>query len=331
MGGQPTIKQVAALAGVSPSTVSRVLNGKDEEHMTPETKEKVLAAIEKLDYTPLRAARSLRRQRSQVFAVLVPDISNPFFALLARGVESVAFRAGYAVLIGDSNHSVARESRHLSLLLAERVEGVVFIPVAQPDMDAIRRLSSSGARVVVVDRQVPGLPTVGVDNRAGSALLAEHLLKLGYRAIAYIAGPEGVSTAHERLEGFAEALGGWGVAPVCVHHGGYTYESGYSKAKNILERERPDAVVAANDLMAIGAMTAAEECGLRVPDDLGIAGFDRVPWAELIRPWLTTVEVPISRMGSEAAQMLLDSSIGSLQLPVKLIPGETCARKREGR
>ncbi len=328
MRQRPTIKKVAELAGVSPSTVSRVLNGNDAQHMRPETKARVLAAIDRLNYTPLRAARSLRRQRSQVLAVLVPDISNPFFALLARGVETVAFHAGYSTLICDSNHSEEKETRSLWLLLAERVEGLVFIPVAQPDVGTIERLEQAGVSIIVVDRQVQGLPTVSADNRAGSRMLAEHLLQLGYRDIAYVAGPQDVSTARERLEGFVEALSERGVRPVCVRRGKYTYESGYARAKDVLRREHVDAIVAANDLMAVGAMRAAEELGLAVPKDLGVAGFDRVPWAAFLRPWLTTVEVPANRMGSEAAQMLLEGTVQSLRLPVRLVPGQTCSRRR---
>lgn len=324
---QPTIRQVAALAGVSPSTVSRVLNGNDGQHMRPTTRDRVLAAIHELDYTPQRAARSLRRQRSQVLAILLPDISNPFFALLARGVEAVAFDAGCSTLICDSDNLVPKETRYLSLLLAERVQGVVLVPVAQPDGDAVDRLARCGVRVVVADREVRGLPTISADNRTGSRTLTEHLLELGYRRIAYIAGPADVSTASDRLAGFRDALGDKNMTPVCVCHGQYTYESAYTTAKAILARSALDAIVAANDLMAVGVMRAAEELGRAVPDDLGVAGFDHVPWAAFVRPRLTTVEVPARRMGAEAARMLLEGSVESMLLPVRIIPGETCSRR----
>ncbi len=324
---QPTIRQVAALAGVSPSTVSRVLNGTDGQHMRPATRDRVLEAIRKLNYTPQRAARSLRRQLAQVLAVLLPDISNPFFALLARGVEAVAFDAGCSTLICDSSNSVHKETRYLSLLLAERVQGVVFVPVAQPDRDAIDRLAHCGVRMVVADREVRGLPTISADNRTGSRMLTEHLLELGYRKIAYIAGPADVSTANDRLAGFLDALKVRDMTPVCVCHGQFTYESAYATAKAILARGSPDAIMAANDLMAVGVMRAAAELGLIVPDDLGVAGFDHVPWAAFVRPQLTTVEVPARRMGTEAARMLLEGTVESLLLPVRVIPGETCSRR----
>ncbi|MEW6216220.1 MAG: LacI family DNA-binding transcriptional regulator [Candidatus Bipolaricaulota bacterium] len=324
---QPTIRQVAVLAGVSPSTVSRVLNGNDGQHMRPATRDRVLAAIHELDYTPQRAARSLRRQRSQVLAILLPDISNPFFALLARGVEAVAFDAGCSTLICDSDNLVPKETRYLSLLLAERVQGVVLVPVAQPDRAAIDRLARCGVRVVVADREVHGLPTISADNRAGSRMLTEHLLELGYRQIAYIAGPSDVSTANDRLAGFLDALRARNMSPVCVRHSPYTYESAYATAKAILARSVLDAIVAANDLMAVGVMRAAEELGRAVPDDLGVAGFDHVPWAAFVRPRLTTVEVPARHMGTEAARMLLEGSVESLLLPVRIIPGETCSRR----
>ncbi|MCD6128611.1 LacI family DNA-binding transcriptional regulator, partial [Candidatus Bipolaricaulota bacterium] len=154
-----TIREVAARAGVSVSTVSRVLNGRDAHHMRPETKERVLRAIEELEYTPVKAARSLRRQRTQVIGVLLPDISNPFFSLLARGVESVAFEKGYSILICDSNHDPRKEAVYLSMLLEERVEGLVFIPVGRPATDLIQRLLNHGVKIVVADRRVDGLPT----------------------------------------------------------------------------------------------------------------------------------------------------------------------------
>lgn len=325
-----TIKDVAKRAGVSPSTVSRVLNGTDAEHMRPETKARILQAMEELDYTPVKAARSLRRQRTQVIAVLLPDISNPFFSLLARGVESVAFEEGYSTLICDSNHSVEKESRYLDILLAEGVEGIVFTPVGKPDMERIERLLRRGVRIVVADRRVEGLPTVEADNHGGSRELTEYVLGLGYRRIAYIAGPEEVSTAQDRLLGFQEAMAAAGVEPVLVRHGDFTYESGYELAKAILEleEEKVEAIMCANDLMAIGAIRAIEDKGLPIPDDLGVTGFDHVPWSDLVKPQLTTAEVPAYQLGQEAISRLLDSSGQSCLLAVQIIPGATCARRR---
>lgn len=329
--GRVTIRDVAARAGVSVTTVSRVLNGRDAQHMRPETKERVLRVIEELEYTPVKAARSLRRRRTQVIGILVPDISNPFFSLLARGVASVAFESGYSTLICDSDHSVEKESRYLDILLSEGVEGVVFVPVGRPDMRRIERLLRRGIRIVAADRRVEGLPTVEADNRGGSRELTRYVLSLGYRRVAYISGPEEVSTARDRLLGFQEAMEEAGLAPVAVLFGNFTYESGYELARAILKKGKVDAIMCGNDLMAIGAIRAAEDLALCVPDDLGVTGFDHILWADLVRPVLTTVEVPIHQIGCEAARRLVDGELGGSRrspLFVFLVSGTSVQRRR---
>jgi LacI family transcriptional regulator len=323
-----SIRDVAAHAGVSPSTVSRVLNGQDADHMRPETKERILATIKELDYTPVRAAQRLRRRKTQALGVLIPDISNLYFSLLTRGVESVAFTEGFSTLVCDSNHETERESAYLDFLLSEGVDGIVFVPVGRPDLDLVQRLTDRGVRVIVADRRVDGLTTVDADNVGGSRDLTAYLLGLGYREIAYLAGPEEVSTAEDRLAGFRAAMKKAGQTPAAVVRGQFTFQSGYDHAVAILERRAVDAIIAANDLMAIGAIRAAEDRGVAVPDDLGVAGFDHVPWAALVRPQLTTVEVPAYAIGQEAGRRLLDGSEDSLRLPTTLIPGGTCARRR---
>ncbi|HAF70830.1 TPA: LacI family transcriptional regulator [Candidatus Acetothermia bacterium] len=322
-----TIREVAARAGVSVSTVSRVLNGRDAHHMRPETKERVLRAIEELEYTPVKAARSLRCQRTQVIGILVPDISNPFFSLLARGVASVAFESGYSTLICDSDHSVEKESRYLDILLSEGVEGIVFVPVGRPDMGRIERLLRRGIRIVAADRRVEGLPTVEADNRGGSRELTRYVLSLGYRRIAYIAGPEEVSTAQDRLLGFQEAMEEAGLAPVAVRHGNFTYESGYELARGILEKGKVDAIMCGNDLMAIGAIRAAEDLGLRVPEDLGVTGFDHVLWSDLVQPKLTTVEIPAYNLGQVAIRQFMKADNRNRLLEARIIPGATCVQR----
>jgi LacI family transcriptional regulator len=299
-----TIREVAEHAGVAPCTVSRVLNDHDADHMRPETKERVLAAIRALDYTPVKAAQRLRRQRTHVLGILVPDITNLYFALLTRGVESLAFERGYTTLICDSSHEPEREARYLEMLLAEDVEGVLLVPTGRPD------------------------------NRSASQRLGEHLLRLGYARIAYVAGPAEVSTAEDRLRGFRDALRHAGKKLASLRLGTFTFESGFQCARAILQHEEVDAIVAGNDLMAFGVLRAAEEEGLSVPGDLGVAGFDHVPhvpYATFLRPELTTVEVPVHEMGREAARRLLDGGDGSLRLTTTFVPGGTCIAQRSGK
>ncbi len=330
--GKVTIREVAKRAGVSITTVSRVLNGHDIEHMRPETKARVLAAIAELDYVPVRVAQRLRRQKTQVIAVLLPDISNPFFSLLARGVGSVAFEAGYSTLICDSNHSVEKESRYLDILLAEQVEGVVFIPVGQPMMDKVDRLLRRGISIVVADRRVNGLPSVEADNKAGSYQLTEYLLHRGYGRIAYIAGPREVSTARDRLVGFRAAMADANLEPMAVLYGNFTYESGYENARTILQKHvGVDAIMAANDLMAIGAIRAGEDLGLSVPMDVGMTGFDHISLLEFVEPQLTTVHIPAYQMGQEAMKLFLKRAEKGASveqenqvLETKLIYGKSC-------
>ena len=329
-----TIREVAERAGVAPCTVSRVLNGHDAEHMRPETKERVLDSIRELDYTPVRAAQRLRRQRTHALGILVPDITNLYFALLTRGVESVAFERGFTSLICDSSHDPRREARYLEMLLAEDVEGVLLVPTGRGDASALKRLVARGVRVMLMDRRIVGFPVVEADNRGASRALGEHLLGLGYERMVYISGPAEVSTAEDRLCGFRDAVRSEGGDLADVRRGAFTFESGFDAAREILRHDKADAIVAANDLMAFGVLRAVEEEGLSVPRDIGVAGFDHVPhvpYATFLRPELTTVDVPVHEMGRQAARRLLDGKADSLQLATTLIPGGTCIARRRGK
>ena len=328
-----TIREVARKAGVSVTTVSRVLSGNGTNHMRPETEARVLATIEALDYVPIRVAQRLRKQKTQVIAILLPDISNPFFSLLARGAGAAAFEKGFSTLVCDSNHSTEKESRYLDILLAEQVEGVVFIPVGQPNMKKVNRLLHWGIRIIVADRRVNGLPSVEADNKGGSYRLTDYLLQRGYRRIAYIAGPKGVSTAQDRLRGFQKAMDKANLDPVGIWYGNFTYESGYQYTREIYDSSDVDAIMAANDLMAIGTIQAVQDQGMKVPEDIAVTGFDSVPLAFLVRPTLTTVRIPAYEMGDYAVTMLLDSTANekvanrtTKRIAGELIVGGSCRR-----
>lgn len=325
-----TIKDVAALAGVSVTTVSRVLNGHDTNHMRPETKARVLKAIETLEYTPLRPARSLRRQRTGMIGVVVPDNSNPFFALLARGAETQAFRFGYSIIICDSNHSIEKEQLYLDKLVSEGVEGIIFVSVGSINIKKLSALQKQDIKIVAADRRVPGLPTVEADNKVGMKELTLWVLALGYKRIAYVGGPETLSTARDRFEGFLEALHQAGVKPAKIIRGNFTYESGYEAAKELLHsRPNVDIIMCGNDMMAIGAIRAACEAGLRVPDDIGVTGFDGIPWFQFLYPALSTVEVPVMQIGGEAvSQLMCEEPSQNTVLPVRLIQGESVREKK---
>ncbi|MCK5585212.1 LacI family DNA-binding transcriptional regulator [Candidatus Bipolaricaulota bacterium] len=327
------IRDVAARAGVSLSTVSRVLNDRSENHMRPETREKVLEAIRDLNYAPVKAAQTLRRLRTRTLGIVLPDITNLYFALLARGIESVAFERGFTTLICDSNHQPERETQYLDMLRSEDVEGIIFVPVGIADSKTLNAALDQGIRVVAVDRRIPELPIAEVDNYAASFEMGEYVIRLGYRKIAYITGPETVSTSEDRLSGLSDALASNGIKLPVVCRGDFTFESGYACALNVLSNEKVDAILTANDLMAFGALRAAEELKRSVPKDLGVAGFDHVPhipYATFMHPELTTIEVPIHELGREAASLLIDEKSEGVQLPTKLIYGGTCREHPNG-
>ena len=327
MKRRASIREVAARAGVSPSTVSRVLNGRSDNHMRPETRQRVLEAIEELEYTPVKAAQTLRRARTKTLGVVVPDIANLYFALLIRGIESVALEKGFTTLICDSNHSEQRESQYLDMLLAEDVEGVLIAPVGAPDKERLARLTAHGVHLVAADRRIPGLPAVEVHNHRASYELAKHILRLGYRRIAYVSGPPAVSSSRDRLEGFQRALETEGLELVALRYGDFTFESGCESARRILSAQDVEAIAAANDMMAFGVLRAAEEQGRSVPRDLGVAGFDHVPhvpYATFMHAELTTVEIPIHQLGRAAALQLLSGEKTSLRVETRLVRGGTC-------
>lgn len=301
--------------------------------MRPETRERVLQAIRDLNYAPVKAAQTLRRLRTKMLGIILPDITNLYFALLARGIESLAFERGFTTLICDSTNQPDRETQYVDMLRSEDVEGIIFVPAGNVDEHALQGIRSQGIRVISVDRRIPELPTVEVDNHQGSFELAAYVLSLGYRRVAYIAGPEIVSTAEDRLSGLSTALAAEGLELAALCRGDFTFESGYACALELLKHERIDAILAGNDLMAFGALRAAEELGKSVPEDLGVAGFDHVPhipYATFMHQALTTVEVPVHDLGRTAASMLLDEKDESIQLPTRLIHGGTCRGQMKG-
>lgn len=330
-----TINDVAKKAGVSATTVSRVLNNNAEGHMREETKGKVLKAIEKLNYTPDKYAQFMRKQKSGIVGVIVPDISNQFFSLMVRGIENVFSQNGYAVIICDAENCLEKENKCITTLLQEKVEGVILTPV-YIESDQIKKLIDRKIPVVLSDRKLENvnLPYVGSDGLKDGYKLTQYLIHRGYKKIGFVRGPSEVSTARDRFEGYRSAMEdarlkineGW------ILQGDYTFEGGHQVGNKFAEstREFPEAIIAANDLMAIGIVRALEEKKIKIPQDVGIAGFDNIPISSLIHPKLTTVEIPVYGIGQEAALILLDYIRGNRKrkktksLDTKLIRGESC-------
>ncbi|GIJ67020.1 LacI family DNA-binding transcriptional regulator [Virgisporangium ochraceum] len=294
-----TIYEVAARAGVSPATVSRVLNG---ARVSAESTRLVRTAAAELGFTPNRTARRLRGRTSAVIALLIPDIENPFFTALARGVEDRARAAGYSVVLCNTDEDPARESTYLAIALAEHMAGVILAPAG--DVSDIGALVASRRPVVAVDRGLARLDidAVTVDNRAGGRTAAELLLAAGHTRVACITGPRGVETAQQRLEGWRKATG---AADDLVRYADYRVSGGRAAMADLLGlAEPPDAAVVTNNLMAAGALEALHEAGLRTPD-FGLAVLGDLPFGSFGQRGVQVVDLPARELGAAAAGLLL--------------------------
>lgn len=321
-----TIRELAKVLGVSPATVSRVINHKAQGHVSEEKQELVMKAIVELGYTPSKLAQALRKQRTETLGVVVPDISNPFFSLLARGVETCASKHGFMTFICDSNHSPEREERHINNLISARVEGMVIVPTGEIKRDIFKKLLRYDINVVAADRRISKIPVVEADNLEGSRKLTHFVIEHGYSHIAYVAGPPNVCTAQDRLKGFLSALGEYDLAAIAVFYGDFTYHSGYKAGKVLLEKlpSSEGVIMCGNDLMAVGVIQALAENSYKVPDDFGVTGFDGLPiFTTLGALQLCTVKVPAFDIGFAAAKMIVTGKCEDIVLPVELVPGAT--------
>jgi LacI family transcriptional regulator len=302
------MRDVAERAGVSVTSVSHVIN--KTRPVSYELRERVLAAMEELGYQPNRLARSLRSGKTQIIGTIVPDSADPFFAEVARGIEDTAFENGYSLILCNSDANLSKEAFYTDVLVEKRVDGIVFLAVGV-STERILDLQQRGMPVVVVDRELPGanVDLVVADNAGGGWSATCHLIDLGHRRIGYIAGPSDLTLSEYRHTGYCKALEETGIAPDedLVTRGAFDFESGYKAAHQLLAKsKRPTAIFACNDLMAIGAICAAVELGLQVPQDLSVVGYDDVPLASYSNPPLTTIAQPIYDLGVVAASLLLE-------------------------
>lgn len=301
------ILDVALKAGVSIATVSRVVNESDHK-VNPTTREKVLAAIKELDYRPNALAKGLLMKKTMTIGIIIPDISNPYYAEIVRGIQDTADLAGYAALIHNTDGKQERIIRHIYLLREKSVDGVIFCGGIINWYETLSILKELKERVVVVGRHEVDFPAVMVDNMGGATQAVQHLIELGHRRIGCIGGPEGSPTAADRVTGYRNALARNGIAfnECLVKRGTWNPESGYLLARELLkEPERPTALFSANDQMAFGAIKAARELGLNVPENLAVVGFDNVPTGSYFDPPLTTVEIPMYDIGVASMRMLI--------------------------
>jgi len=308
---RPTIYDVARLAGVSTATVSRALNGTGQ--IAPATRAAIDAAVEQLGYQTNTVARSLVTKSTETIALLLPDITNPFYAALVSGIQQRALETGHTMLLCTTEGDPEREEQYLTLLRAKQVDGVLVDGLVLPP-ERIARFVREGLPIVCLDRDVDSaaVPLVQVDNRLGARMATEHLLSLGHTRIAHVQGAPDLGISVERVQGYQEALADAGISfdPQLLAIGSFTEEGGYEAARSLLETPGFTAVFAANDLSAIGVINAIVESGRRVPTDVSIVGFDDLRLSRFTTPPLTTIHQPAREIAELATQLLLELASG---------------------
>ena len=310
-GARVTLKDVARLAGVHAGTASRALNVETRALVNGGTAQRVLAAAEQLGYRPNPIARGLKTSRSYTVGVVIPDLMNPLFPPIVRGIQDRLEEAAYTPLIANSDHDRDRERADFEAMRARHVDGFIAA-TARLDQDEVAHLTGLGLPVVLVNRRLEGglVPSVVGDDRAGIALVVEHLIELGHRRIALLAGPQDLSTGRLRYEGFLEAMAAAGLAakPELILIGDALVESeGARLCTELLDSgHRPTAIVAANDLMALGCYDVLDLRGIPCPGEISVTGFNDMPFADHFRPPLTTVRIPHYELGARSAELLLE-------------------------
>jgi len=305
----PRLKDVAEAAGVHLATASRALDDRRSVMVKPETVERVRQAAADLGYRVNRMARGLKMNRSFTIGMLIPDITNPFFPPIVRGAEDCLAEAGYTLVLANTDNDEGKERRHISGMLERQVDGLLLAMARRRD-PLIDELDRDATAMVLINRTVDrgNVPAVIPDDQAGMTLAVEHLYALGHRRIAHVSGPQDTSTGARRAAGFRATMSAHGLVPRrIVEAASFGESSGREVADPLFRaRTRPTAIVAANDLIAIGVIDAASAAGLRCPGDLSIVGFNDMPLAERLSPPLTTVRIPEYEMGRRGAQILLD-------------------------
>jgi LacI family transcriptional regulator len=314
-------------------TVSRVLN--DASHVKPTTRERVERAIKELHYVPSVAARSLRSKRTNALALLVPDVTNPFWTTVARGVEDAALSRGYSVLLCNTDEDPGKQLRYLDVIISQRVDGAIIAPYHN-DARKLKKLRDRQTPTVVVDRRVKGwkVDMVIGDSLGGARVLVKHLISLGHRRIAVISGPQTTSSAEDRVIGYQLAFSQAGI-PIderLIRRGEFRSSSGEALTQEILDEGlSPTAIFATNTAIALGCIATLGQRGLRIPQDIALVCFDDFPYLSQVFPFLTVVVQPVYEMGSQAAQLLLDRLQGvrvyepcQIVLPTYLIVRYSC-------
>lgn len=317
------MKQIARMAGVSLGTVSNVLN--NSAPVRDPLRRRVMEAVEALGYQPSALARALRRDRTDMIGMIIPDITNPFFPAVVRGAEDVAFASGYRLVLCNTDNDHTKELTHLNALRTYLPAGLIVIPSSFSDLTAqAESYRKAGSAVVCVDR----LPrhwngdSVTVANEEGAYCATQLLVRMRHRQIAMITGPLHLTNSRERLNGFKRAMheAKLSVSPDYIQEATFDKQSGYTKSLVLLRMlPRPTAFFAGNDMIALGVLLAIRELGLRCPEDVSVVGFDNLDFAETTSPSLSSVHQPGYQLGATAARILLDRVAGDLGPPKSCI------------
>lgn len=328
-----TLKDVAKFANVSEATVSRVLN--NHPSVNEVLRERVNHAIEILAYQPNRAARRLRAPSSAVIGLVIPDIENPFFLSLIRGLEDAAYAQKMNVILCNSDEDLKKQAMYLDFMTAERVAGLILVPSPGTTAAHLSSILDAGIALTLLDRFVEGVTAdvTKVDNVGGSFNAVKHVLDLGYRRIGILINSPKISTGMERYEGYVKALNTAGIPidPDLVKNGDITVESAVQPIQELINQPNPpDAIFATNNLMSLGTLRALREMGKRVPEDIALIGFDDMPWLSEFSPPLTAIAQPSYELGQEAMNLLLrriaqpSAPVRTVTLQTRLIIRQSC-------
>ncbi|MGH3187869.1 MAG: LacI family DNA-binding transcriptional regulator [Streptosporangiaceae bacterium] len=329
-----TIKDVARVAGVAASTVSRYLNG--QLRVSPATEAKVLGAVAELGYVPNAPARNLARRRSGVIGFVVPEISNPYFGTIADYVVEAVERQGRLVLLCSHRSQSVKQSSYIDLLDSGAIDGMLYLGSFRSN-ERLAAAIADGLPVVVVDEPIAGLPPVSsvvMDDYAGGYQATSYLVALGHRRIAFVSGPAELGSVQERYRGYCDALrvGGIDAEGQVNLAGQFTEQFGMSALPHLLAAaEPPTAAFVASDYIALGVLSAAEVHGITVPDDLSIVGFDDIRFSQYVRPRLTTIRSPVDRLAQQGVELLFErlqdpqAPARTQVLPVELVIRESAA------
>ena len=338
-GSKVTIGDVARIANVSKSTVSHVLN--DTKHVSDRTKDKILKVIEETGYTPNLVAKALKKSETRTIGLVISDIQNQYFIDVIKAISDACIQNNYTVFLADSNDDPKRELEIVQSFCERCVDGFILSPTAESEKYVGKYFEEKDIPVVYIDRMLGGNGDwVGSENEKSMEKLTDHLISLGHRRIAFVAGLRNISTTEERIRGYQNSLAKYGIP-----YDGSLVIEGESRTvpteirtKDIVRKmarqaNRPTAIIAANNLMVLGVMKALDSLGIKVPEDMAVAAFDDCEWAALFHPGLTTVAQPCREIGQKAAELLIDriqhgaGAPQKIYFQTKLIIRESCGAK----